>query len=49
MLRDATRLSSRTRTPEGFLLAPAVLTLTGTAEYDAGDVGVGERAKHVRV
>lgn len=49
MLRDATRLSSRTRTPEGFLIAPAVLTLTGTAEYDAGDVGVGERGKRVRV
>lgn len=49
MLRDATRLSERKRTPEGFLLAPAVLTLVGTAEYDAADAGVGKAGERVRV
>ena len=49
MLISDVGVTSRTRTPEGMLRAPATLTQAGIVEYDAGELGVGPRGTMVTV
>lgn len=39
---DALELTSRTITPEGFLVAPATIARTGVQTYRAGELGIGK-------
>ena len=47
-VRDTTT-STRTKTPEGFLRGRAAITRPGIIEYDAGDIGIGEKGQKVKV
>lgn len=48
-VRDTIALSTRERTPEGFLRGKATVTKVGVLSYDASELGVGPLGQTVRV